>query len=174
MSDSDWNQEASVEYSDPRLRIKLEYSKYQSVVKFVTWILQNSASIITAFFMPEYEAANFITTKGCFLQYVYPQHKISSYLNCVYARETIDNDLLKFVTQMVYKALWLLRHTVITKYLVGVVKFLKVKFAPNLGLKNKKTHDTILCELARYPVTHGLTPEAAEMRTAKLVRHPVN
>ena len=65
------------------------------------------------------------------LQYVYFQHKISSYLNCVYARETIDNDLLEFVTQAVRKALWLLRHTAIEvhgliKYLAGV-KFLKAK-----------------------------------------------
>jgi len=53
----------------------------------------------------------------------------------------------------------------LTKYLAGV-NFLKVKLTPNWGLKNKKTHDTILCELASYPVTHGLIPEAAEMHTA--------
>jgi hypothetical protein len=109
-------------------------SQSVSQVCYLNRILQNSASSNTTFFFVEYEEANFITFMGCFLQYVYSQHKISSYLNYAYACEAIDNDLLEFVRQPVYKALWLLRHTAIEvhgliKYLVGV-KFLKAKFDP--------------------------------------------
>jgi len=142
-------------------------------VKFVTWIefYRILRPPTPLFFFVEYVAANFITFMGCFLQYVYCQHNISSYLNYAYACETIDNDLLEFVRQPVCKALWLQRHTAIEEhglinYLVGV-KFLKAKFDPKLGSeKCKDSYNTILCELASYPVTHGITPEAAEIQTA--------